>query len=297
DPISATIIGFIMSNWGFNNGVSVADPNGIYQYGHPIYYGQASDPVYTLHCSNNNVWGTCALEGQQVHIPNGAQPAGGTDGHIAVIDQTTGNEYDMWQGQGTAMGGGSYSCTYGGMGPFDGSGLGFAATAAGLAAGAGDPRPEELVAGQINHALFGVFACCNGTAVGPIAANGGHCDTQCSNGQGAAVGQRYMLNMTDAEILALGKDPASTAILMAMAHYGIIQGDENGNYAGSISVVPGFAYTVLGGTDPMAAYASTYGLAADGRGGFTLDYGSGVDWANKLVLLDPCGSAGMCSAN
>jgi len=52
------------------------------------------------------MWGACSIEGAQVHIPNGAQPAGGTDAHLGVVDQTNGNEYDMWQAQRTAVDGG-----------------------------------------------------------------------------------------------------------------------------------------------------------------------------------------------
>jgi hypothetical protein len=290
---SATIMSFYASSYNGFIGMgtlNVGDPNSTSVYGHPIYFGRAQDPVFTLHCLNSAMWGTCSIEGALVHIPDGAQPAGGTDGHLGVIDQTNGNEYDMWQAQRTAIDGGSLDCTYGGMSPFVGPGFTVGtgdATASHAALAAGLIRSEELIAGKIDHVLFGTVACCNGTTVGASKTYGGICDTMCANGQGGALGQVYMLDMTDAEIHALGKSPAGTAILEAMAHYGIVDGDENAWGFLLNAVTPSVSRTSVGGTDPIVAWAQAQGLPSDGSGGYTIDYGSGIDWATKLVALAP----------
>jgi hypothetical protein len=290
---SAAIISYYAGSYNGFTGmgtINVGDPNSSSVYGHPIYFGRATDPLFTLHCLNGAVWGACSIEGAQVHIPSGAQPAGGTDGHLGVIDQSNGNEYDMWQAQRAAIDGGELDCTYGGMSPFVGPGFTVGAgdataSAANLAAGL--IRSEELIAGEIDHVLFGTVACCNGQTVGASKTYGGSCDTMCTGNQGGALGQVYMLDMTDAEIDALGKSPAGTAILKAMAHYGIVDGDENAWGFLLNAVTPSFSRTSVGGTDPIVAWAQAQGLPSDGSGGYTIDYGTGIDWATKLVALAP----------
>lgn len=290
---SSAIISYYASSYNGFTGMGtldVGDPNSSSVYGHPIYFGRAQDPVFTLHCLNGAMWGMCSFEGAQVHIPNGAQPAGGTDGHLGVIDQTNGDEYDMWQAQRAAIDGGELDCTYGGMSPFVGPGFTVGtgdATASHANLGAGLIHSEELIAGEIDHVLFGTVACCNGQTVGASKTYGGICDTMCTGNQGGALGQVYMLAMTDAEIDALGKSPAGTAILKAMAHYGIVDGDENAWGFLLNAVTPSFSRTSVGGTDPIVAWALAQGLPSDGSGGYTIDYGSGIDWASKLVALAP----------
>jgi hypothetical protein len=259
DPNSSAIISYYASNLhGFTGmgTIVLGYPNSSAVYSHPIYFGRAADPVYTLSCTNSGTWGKCSIEGVQVHIPDGAQPAGGTDAHMGIIDQTNGNEYDMWQAQRTATGGGPLNCTYGGMSPFVGPGFTMGtgdATASHSNLAGGLIRSEELIAGKIDHALFGTVSCCNGSVVAPSLTYGGICDTKCANNQGGALGQVYMLDMTDAEIDALGKSPAGTAILKAMAHYGIMDGDENAWGFLLNADTPSFSRTSVGGTDPIVA--------------------------------------------
>ena len=65
-------------------------------WGHPLYFAHPFDPEYRIHCTHNVDWGTCAVEGATVRIPAAARPATGSDHHLAVIDQSTGWEYDLW---------------------------------------------------------------------------------------------------------------------------------------------------------------------------------------------------------
>src|SRR5205823_1344223 len=64
-------------------------------WGHPSYYSWPVDPQFTIHCTES--WGRCQVEGMRIRIPDAARPAGGGDGHMAVIDQADGWEYDFWQ--------------------------------------------------------------------------------------------------------------------------------------------------------------------------------------------------------
>ena len=100
------------------------------------------DPLYTVHCLR---WtSSCEVEGHRVRIPSAARPAGGGDGHMAVI-QPDGWEYDFWQVRDKPAGGGTLVVSHGGRTMIDGDGLGSDATAAefGLAAGRDRGRPDE----------------------------------------------------------------------------------------------------------------------------------------------------------
>ncbi len=293
DPDSTAILTFYANNYhGFVGlgTITVGDPNSTGAYDHPLYFSHPSDPLFTLHCTES-AWGTCPIEGKQVHVPSGAQHADGTDGHLGVVDTTSGIEYDMWQVTSVpTSAGGTLACSWGGYGSFTGPGFttpAGGATASGSSLGAGTIRSEELIAGEIDHVLFGIVSCCNGTTVGAPVAYGGHCDTVCAGNQGGALGQVYMLNMTDAEIDALGKSPAATAILRALAHYGFMDSDESAYDVGLMATSPTFERTSVGATDPIVAWAQAQGLPSDGNGGYTLDYGSEIDWATKLVVLAP----------
>lgn len=46
--------------------------------------------MWTIHCVAN-YGGTCGLEGQRIRIPAIARPAGGSDHHLGVIDQSNGS--------------------------------------------------------------------------------------------------------------------------------------------------------------------------------------------------------------
>ncbi len=59
----------------------------------------------------------------KVHIPAKARPAAGGDGHMAVIDQAGGQEYDFWQVATNPLpaGGGTINISWGGRTPIGGS--------------------------------------------------------------------------------------------------------------------------------------------------------------------------------
>ena len=262
---------------------------------HPLYFSQPSDPVYTIHCVED--WGTCEIEGMQVRIPDVARPAGGEDGSMGVIDQAGNWEYDFWQVRSKPSGGGTITVSWGGrteIGTPTADGLGSNATAAHFGTAAGVIRPEELKAGLIDHALFLVVKCTNGTYVWP--AHGPGAGRSCSsiglsNANAPALGQHFYLDMTDAQIAALQVPQWKRTILTAMAHYGMFVGDTGGD-SWRLKVQSGTSHTSFGFGDPWVRLGRALG-ADPYQGDYVFALEGGVDWS-RLAVADPCVSKGSC---
>ena len=190
----------------------IADSDGDVQ--HPTYWSTADDPVFTIHCTRP--YGRCEIEGMKVRIPDRARPAGGSDAHLTVVDQRSGWEYDLWEVESKPSGGGELVTGYGGRTRIDGDGLASDATAAHFGLLAGIIRAEELLAGRIDHALFLVADCDSGEFVYPARGRGAPCEDRTD---APAEGMRFQLDMSDAEIRALGRaaleagDPAGPGAL------------------------------------------------------------------------------------
>jgi hypothetical protein len=273
-------------------------------YDHPIYFSQPSDPLYTVHCRK---WvSSCEVNGLQVRIPAAARAAGGTDAHMAVIDQQSGWEYDFWETESLPAGGGDLYIGHGGMtaiGTPDADGLGSNATAAHFGLAAGVVRPEELAAGHIEHALFMIVKCTNGTYVWP--AEGPGVGRTCSsmglsNSDAPALGQHFYLDLSDAEIDALGVPAWKKTVLHAMADYGMFVGDTGSDYLGwSLVVESGSGFTSFGQPDPWVSLAKEYGIASSyrsdiGQGVYYFDLAKTVNWGSELQVASPCVSRGTC---
>jgi hypothetical protein len=263
-------------------------------WSHPVYFSQASDPLFTVHCSYSSSWSNCEVEGAKVRIPDAARPAAGGDGHLAVIDQASGWEYDFWQVQQKPKGGGTLTVSYGGKTPYgttNADGLGSNATAANFALSAGIIRPSELEAGKIDHALFMVVKCTNGTAVWPAPATGTgrSCSSMgLSNANAPAMGQRFFLGMSATQIDALAKPTWQKTILHAMAKYGMYVGDTGGN-AWGVSIESGSSFTSFGYEDPWVRLGKQFGVPTwdgepDGKRRYIFDLRTAVDWGSTLRL-------------
>jgi hypothetical protein len=277
---SSAIVNNWLSTWSSSNKTSaprftagLADTSN--DYDHPVYYSQPSDPLYTLHCTE--AWGRCAIEGMAIHVPAAARAAGGDDGHMAVIDQSSGWEYDFWQVLQKPAGGGTLSISWGGRTRIDGSGLGSAGTAGNFGLAAGIIRPQELAAGHIDHALFMVVKCTNGTSVAPAGRDVGRtCSSMgLSNANAPAMGQHFYLDMSDAEIGALAKPVWQKTVLLAMAHYGLYVGDTGG---GCLKIESGSSYTSFGLADPWVQVARDAGVSN------SFDLSDAVDWSAHLKV-------------
>ncbi|MGI8729125.1 MAG: carbohydrate-binding domain-containing protein [Solirubrobacteraceae bacterium] len=254
----------------------------------PTYYSQATDPLYTLHCTES--WGTCALEGVQIRVPEAARPAAGSDGHMTIIDQANGWEYPLWGVQSKPSGGGtlSFQWTHGRV-RIDGSGLNGGGTAAHFGNMAGVIRAQEMAAGQIDHALFMVVNCDSGSAVFPAAGNARKCS---SPTDAPSMGTRFQLNMSSAQIDALAVPAWKKTILRAMATYGMYVGDTSGA-AWGLQFESGSTYTSFGQEDQMVAFGRNNGLPSY-NGQYVFNIRDGVDWAKYLRVIDPCTTQGTC---
>jgi hypothetical protein len=254
---------------------------------HPTYYPQAADPLFTLHCTET--WGTCAIEGMTVRVPDAARPAAGSDHHMTIVDQATGWEYDLWNVTSKPAGGGTLSFGWGGRTRIDGDGLGSDATAARFGNLAGIIRAQEMQAGRIDHALFMVINCDAGAYVYPALKAGRACADRTS---AAPMGSRFQLNMSSAEIEALAVPAWKKTILHAMAEYGMYFGDTGGGGFG-LQFESGSTYTSFGYQDAMVTFAAQNGVPLY-QGKYIFDLKTGVDYANRLRVLDPCSAQGTC---
>lgn len=303
--------GVIMTEFGGGNSQPVRNEEaGPYDYGHPVYYASATDPIVTLHCTQycNRVdnGGLPAT----VHLPALARPAGGTDAHMAVI-QPDGTEIDMWATQqrtgnwttgSTVTAQGMANC-----GNFaSGSGftpIGPAATAGGACVGAGLLRADELLAGSIPHALFLISQCAVGWQYPTFP--GAATDT-CTSGNGPPLGGRLWYDVPDATTNAdLALQPWERAILNALHDYGgYLEDDLSG--AANVSGI-GFlaesdqASVMFGTTDPFAALTAQAWTAITIPGSLSTRYigadtwtPSGVNFAAHLHWLDACSAKRTC---
>jgi hypothetical protein len=260
-------------------------------WAHPTYYSQSSDPVFTLHCTE--AWGVCQIEGHKIRIPDAAKPAAGGDGHMTIVDQQSGWEYDLWMVSSKPRGGGRLSFAWGGRTRIDGDGLGSDATGSGFGNLAGIIRAPELEAGEINHAIFMVASCTSGRHVYPANQSGRACNTiGRSNTDAPAMGARFQLAMSDSQIAALPVPNWKKTMLRAMAKYGLYLGD-TGSGSWAIEAESGQTYTSFGYQDRMVDFARRNGVPS-WQGQYIFDVASGVDWARYLRVVDPCHAQGSC---
>ena len=272
-------------------------------FGHPVYYSDWLDPLYTVRCVR---WvHRCEVHGKQVHIPSNALPAGGSDAHMAVIDAAAHWEYDFWEVRTVPLSplGGLIYVGHGGRTPWgtrDADGLGSNATAAHFGLSAGVIRAEEwegaaLRNGPIRHAIFAGVSCTNGDSVYPAAPDTR--GTVCDQGRESApsLGTRYQLKMSDAQIDALKVPTWKSAILKTLARYGMIVGDTFGGNQHAFGLVAesDTQYTALGQSGRFAELGRAWG-APTYEGAYVFDIASGVGWREHLRVVRPCVSRGTC---
>ena len=288
-----------LNSWGKGQGIIGGVADTVDDWDHTLYYSKPTDPVYTVDCVED--WGTCEIEGMKVRIPNAARPAAGGDGSMGVIDQASGWEYDFWQVRQKPSGGGVIKISWGGrteIGTPESDGLDSNGSAAHFGTAAGVIRPEELEAGEINHALFLMVKCTNDSFVWPAMGPGvGRtcAEMGLSNNNAPAMGQHFFLDMTEAQIDAMNVPEWRKTILRAMADYGMFVGDTGGN-TWRLKIESGTSVTSFGGEDPWARLGRKFNVPSwqeSGKTMYSFDTAAGVDWS-KLKVADPCVSRGTC---
>jgi hypothetical protein len=297
-PQSAQIVARVMQ-WNLPQNMTLGVSETTEDFAHPVYYAQPTDPTYTLHATAP--WGANSLEGMKIPIPSDARPAGGSDGHMTVVTPD-GWEYDFWQVSSKPNGGGTLSFAWGGRLRIDGNGLGGDATAADFGLLAGVIRPQEMEAGEINHALFIVLKCTSagisfgfgtkaaasgeggGSYVYPAGKGGSTCSGESEAGV-PPMGTWFTLALSDEQIAALAVPAWKKTILRALAHYGGFVGDTGGSGFG-VQMESGSSYTSFGETDPWVTFAKKNNLP-QWNGHYVMNLSEGVAWQQDLRVLAP----------
>jgi hypothetical protein len=202
-----------MGAWSTTTPLKLGDPN---DSGTPVYLAQDSDPTFTLHCFES--WGCPSLEGAIIHIPIPYVTASTDAGfaRMAVVSPDKSETYELYE---TAQPSGS-TINLGSGARFLTNGIGWATT---LGANQGSASfvaglvtAEDFLQGAINHALIVAAPCQNGS----VYPTNFSANDLCSSGKGAPLGSRLWLDMTDAQIDALGMPATKTIVAKTLAHYG-----------------------------------------------------------------------------
>jgi len=160
-----------------------------------------------------------------VPIPAGVQPSPGSDGHVAIVDKSTGCEYDFWGATATPDGG--LTAKWANVISLSRSGVftnGPAARASGFALLAGLILPTDPRRGRINHAL--VFAYPYTQAGGPVPPAVGS-DGRTEGAQAIPEGARVQLDPS-LDLSTLGLRPYELMVARALQEYGAYISDTGG---------------------------------------------------------------------
>ena len=333
DPNSAAIIAAWFPGAGNGTYAIRNQEPGQYDYTHPVYFASSTDPLVTLSPGAGAVTSGPNVPPTTLRIPAvalGAQSNsnGAGDSHLSVV-QPTGVEVDIYCFNTTTTtscdlppGGVTGSWTTGNtLGPANASdscgnfynGVGQLpvatvgnTTAGGACEAAGNITPQELLAGQINHALFLITPCAVGV-VYPAETNAG---TDACSGTGPALGARLWYDVPDATTNAnSGLTLGEKAILNALHDYGGYVMDDVGGGAisGGIQFLPeseepAYRYGLGDQWSGLAAQgwtSTTITGAPSGYPRWSLSGGawtpSGVNFNAHMHVLNPCVTQQNCT--
>jgi hypothetical protein len=161
-------------------------------YTYPVYHAVRATPTYPIETSRET-----NIDGARIPWDPKWRPAEGTDGQVIILDQESGREWDLFQ---VSFDGKRVRATNGSLVPGD-----YRTRESGhpSSRGAGIPylamlvRPEELIQGQIRHALSMPIRNTDGLFFVPPATKLEHPDNP---PDGIPEGMRFALNVTDQEI-------------------------------------------------------------------------------------------------
>jgi len=238
DPNSAAMI----ADWAIS---SVYGPHldvNISGFSVPLYWADASTPKTLVSCDGAG-YGFAVDKNKQngtamIPIPVGSEPDPQSDHHLLIVDRSTNLEWGLWNASNS---GGSWHCGMGANMDLLGTGVRPPITnagadwnfaqgprACGFALVAGLIRPEEIVAGRIDHALVVAYPHIRAGFFTPPAST-----AQAVNGQGAQrdrgipCGGRIQLDPS-IDVTTLGLSSAGVTIARALQQYGAYVGDYSG---------------------------------------------------------------------
>ena len=248
--------------------------------------------MFTVHCTEP--WGRCPVEGLRVAIPDRAQVPGGTDGHLTVVDAAGGWESDFWRVLGKPPHGGRLTIGWGGQTRIDGDGLGSYAVAARFGTLAGLLRPEELQSGLIDHALAISVHCDSGRFVYPASHGSSPCAAEgLPDTDAPAIGTRFQLALSPAQIDAFPAGPYTKTVLRALARYGMYVVDTGGSWG--FVKESSLSDTSFGLPDRWVQIAQAVHApywTPDRR--YAMSLRDSGDWTRYLRVIDPCVTQRTC---
>jgi len=249
----------------------------------PLYYAANSDPLVELVATQS--WGQNPLNGRKIRVPQSALAEQESDGHLTIVlapnnAKVAGEMVDLWEAQPVKEG--KLLFGWGGPGNMTGTLLqsnGLSADAAGFDLQAGLVRGPELKAGTIPHALVVAVKDVKSSYVYPAS----HTDGASGEVAAPAMGQRFYLAYSDAEIAALPFPPWKKAVLTALAHYGFYIGDSGNNTLGFLWET---SSTGAGSAEPFVEIGREQGVP-DSSGSYTFKLSEGVDWSRLRAVAPP----------
>lgn len=227
---SPTMIANLPWNGRLSNMTAIPDDPKDVQ--HPIFFARTSDPVYKIVCSGSS-------NGQSMRIPDNAKQAGGSDGHLQVV-QPDGKAYGCWRVTKIDKTACTITCTYCYWQDYAGLGCVPAGTAKGAGNGgttasyfdqdAGIVRARHLLDGRVEHALFVVVTALSNNP--PFVWPAAKAD-QTTSKVLPSMGDRLVLDATESEIRAqTNVKPWEKTIQVGFAEFGGLIGDTGGNGVG-----------------------------------------------------------------
>jgi hypothetical protein len=285
DPNSATYVSDLVRDGGSHPILTSGQ-----DYYNPDYYGDHSDPAYTIHDSNvcDQFPVPCTI-----HAPAGIQTTDGSDhgmqvywdGYLYNFEGCTVSGFDIVAVSGRCSVRYASSGGLGYGGASDTTGYGCGLNAAGFCGTAGRIRPREVMPGllglsaNIPHALFASMTYDSGTSVCPA--------DKTPDGGGGSVPEGTLFQL-DPSYDDSALPPYEHAIAEAAKYYGI--------YVANTSEGGGFAFSVEGDktytqfTHPDGSpYRARWPIIAEQQlGDATANLPTNdIDWAGHLHALTP----------
>jgi hypothetical protein len=232
-PDSAELVGDLAasSKWPFFT-------INIEQYGIPVYWVDDSTPRQEVKVTLVGAQGF-DKGSAQVPIPLDAQPAPGTDQHLAIVDRAKGIEWGFWQARREASG---WRCSVCATADLKGSGvrppaardpwwMGHGARACGFPLVAGLVLVDELKRGAIEHALVLAYPHIRSRYYMAPASTAQATTDEALPSRGIPCGGRVQLDPA-LDVSAMGLSSSGKAIARALQTYGAYIGD----FSGAISL-------------------------------------------------------------
>ena len=259
DSNSTAMVTSLYNSYGFNLGnlYEGLPPDNTF----PTYYTSTNAPVFNVYCDA----GCGSGSPLSVRITNGATASSGSDHHLDVINLSTGVETLIGQFNETGPGTGGTSnpvynggtiyagyagvCTLTAFASF-GNACQNGGTGSKLPSQPLVVDPREVNAGAVNHTIFIATGCSSTSYVFPAGASDGLCGAN-----GPKYGERLWLDLTQAQINALGNNACITTILINMHKYGWMIADNNGGGSAiNIQAVGPTSFTLWGLTNPWTTF-------------------------------------------